>query len=280
MTPRGGRSGATPALVACVPGPAQALCLPCPPPRGPRPRRTAGSVTLAQPPPRSILRSRPQLASSSSSSSLSARPRKPDQGTRGFAGTRQGVQARARSGGAGSATRELLAPPSRRSRCRSRVSCHRRPVRRAGFVSAARGAGCQGTGGHAFPQGRGPLRGRLLSLRPVSALRAALRWPGRAAPKAAAWLCRCPRPEDQIGLGGARCKAEAHPPGEAAVPHGGRLGGGGFPEEILPPLACARERSGAPAPGRFFSWQNFSYYVGCNSPEPFPVLFCFECNDI
>lgn len=129
-------------------------------------------------------------------------------------------------------------------------------------MSAAHGAGCQGTGGHAFPQGRGPQRSRLLSLRRVSAPRAAPRWPGRAAPKAAAWLCRCPRLEDQIGLGGARCKAEAHRPSEAEVPHGGRLGRGGFPEEILQLLACARERSGAPAPGRPSSCKNFSYYVG------------------
>lgn len=151
-----------------------------PPPRGPRPRRTAGPVTLAQPPPpRSIVRSRPQLASSSS---LSAQQRKPDRGTRGFTGSRQGVQARARSGGAGAASRELLAPPSRRSRRRCWVSCHRRPVRRAGFVFAARGAGCQGTGGHALPSGRRPLRGRLLWLRPVSALRAALRCPAVAGP--------------------------------------------------------------------------------------------------
>lgn len=41
-------------------------------------------------------------------------------------------------------------------------------------MSAARGAGCQGTGGHALRQGRGPLRARRLPLRPVSALLAAL----------------------------------------------------------------------------------------------------------
>lgn len=37
MTRRGGRCGATPALVACVPGPAQALSLPFPPSAGPPP---------------------------------------------------------------------------------------------------------------------------------------------------------------------------------------------------------------------------------------------------
>lgn len=68
----GGRSrDATPALVACAPGPAQVpgRSLPLPPPRGlPRPRCAAGPVTLAPRPPRSILRSRPPLASCSSRS--------------------------------------------------------------------------------------------------------------------------------------------------------------------------------------------------------------------
>lgn len=156
MTPPGGRRGGTPALVACVPGPAQAASLALPPPRGlPRPRRTAGPVTLAPPPPpRSILGSRPPLASSSFLLLLPQRPAaraRPGHARRlgdptGSAGGR--APRRSGLGDAGAASAPFpevsaplpgeLSPPPRRGW-------------RAGFVSAARGAGCQGTGGHAFP---------------------------------------------------------------------------------------------------------------------------------
>jgi hypothetical protein len=88
-------------------------------------------------------------------------------------------------------------------------------------VSAARGAGCQGTGGQALPQGRGP------SARPPAtapagvstASRAGVAGSGRS--EGGGVVVPVPESGEQIGLGGARCKAEALQSSEAAVPHGG-----------------------------------------------------------
>lgn len=169
---------------------------PPPPPRGlPRPRCAAGPVTLAQRPPRSILRSWPQLASCFSRS-VRQQSASPGQARRrgdptGSAGGR--ACARGGSGGAGSAARELLAPPSRRSRRDSPVSCHWRAGpegrlcvsgARAGLVVRARA-------------GTHPPAGTRASARPSApALVVPLRLLGPAAPRAAAWPCGAGGPGD------------------------------------------------------------------------------------
>lgn len=170
-----------------------------PPPRGlPRPRCAAGPVTLAPRRPRSILRSRPPLASCSSRSvrQQSASPgharRRGD--PTGSASRRAGVRARRQwrrrsgFGGAGAASAPF---PEVSARLPGELSLARGAGRPALCQRCARGAGCQGTGGHASPAGT-----RASARPPAPALAAPLRLLGPAALRAAAWPCGAGGPGD------------------------------------------------------------------------------------
>lgn len=171
-------------LRACLAPPRPCPC-PSPPPRGPRPRRTAGPVTLAQPPPRSILRSRPQLASSSFPQRPAAQARPGHARLRGDPTGSAGARAQRRSGfgdaGAASAPfpevsaplpGELSPPPGPEGRlcvsgARGRLSGHGRArissgTRASAQPSALAPAGVSAASG---PEVAGPSRAEPLRRR-------------------------------------------------------------------------------------------------------------------
>lgn len=254
-----------------------------PPPRGlPRPRCAAGPVTLAQRPPRSILRSWPPLASCFSRS-VRQQSARPGQAKRrgdptGSASRRACVRARRRRrsgfGGAGAASAPF---PEVSARLPGELSLARGAGGPALCQRHARGAGCQGTGGHASPPpGHGPQRCRLLPLwslrsgcwaRPLRGRRR-----GRAVP-------------GDPGIRGRRRPSVwprwPFPPSEDAARRDGTGSAeAGFPEEMVQPLAYARELSGASAPGCLFSRRNFLIMWTETRPCHFLFCCCFDCDCI